>query len=126
MDEPIALWMLAGTLLAAGVVLIGLGRRQRAGTLRRNWIAGLRTSETMRSDEAWHAAHAATAGLVTAAGAIQLAAGVALVLIRPGDSISSALTLSAAGLTLALVVGAGVRGHRIAARINAGHPGPTE
>lgn len=43
--EP-GVWVLALTLLVAGVVLIVVGRKQKAGTLPRNWIAGLRTWET--------------------------------------------------------------------------------
>lgn len=66
------IWILGLTLLAGGVVLIVIGRKQRDGTLRRNWFAGLRTWETMRSDRVWDAAHAATAGLVTAAGVVQI------------------------------------------------------
>jgi uncharacterized membrane protein len=117
MDEA-GPWILVLTLAAAAVALIVIGRKQAAGTLRRNWIAGLRTSETMRSDEAWRAAHAHTAGLVTAGGVVQLVAAVTLVVARPGQEAGTAVVLGAAAATLGLVLAAGVRGHRIAARVN--------
>lgn len=117
--EP-GVWVLALTLLVAGVALIVVGRMQKAGTLRRNWIAGLRTWETMRNDDAWHAAHTATAGMVAGAGVVQVIAGAALVVLQPPDDVMLAIVLGGAALTLALVLAAGVRGHRLAARINRG------
>jgi hypothetical protein len=73
--EDTGLGVLVVVLDAAGVSIIWVGRKQATGTLPRNWFAGVRTPETMRSGEAWRAAHAATAGLVTAAGVVQGATG---------------------------------------------------
>jgi uncharacterized membrane protein len=110
--------LLAVTMLLAGVVLLVLAARQRSGGLRRNGLVGLRTSATMRSDEAWHAAHAATAGLTALAGVVQVVAGGAIVVLDPGDAGLLAWTLGGAGSTLALVLTAAVRGHRIAVRVD--------
>jgi hypothetical protein len=119
MDDELGIWILGLSLLAAGIVLVVIGRKQKAGTLRRNWVAGLRTWETMRSDEAWHAAHRATAGRVTAAGIVQLVAAAAVLLVRrTDDGTLLAIVLGGAGVTLGLVVAAGVHGHRIATRTN--------
>ncbi|HVM15557.1 MAG TPA: SdpI family protein [Egibacteraceae bacterium] len=123
--EP-GFWVLALTLLLAGMALIVVGRKQKAGTLPRNWVAGLRTWETMRNDDAWHAAHTATAGMVTGAGVVQVIAGAALVVLQPSEEVLLAIVLGGAGLTLALVLAAGVRGHRLAARMNRGHDPPSE
>jgi hypothetical protein len=118
------IWILGVSLFVAGVVLVALGRRQRDGTLQRNWLAGLRTSETMRSDAAWDAAHGATAGLISGAGVVQLAGGVAVVVLRPTDDPTlAALVLGSITITLGLVLAAGFRGHRIAKRVNHGEVG---
>lgn len=119
MTDEAGVWILGLVLLVAGVVLLFIGRKQKAGTLKRNWLAGLRTRETMRSDAAWYAAHEATAGLVTAAGVAQVLAGAAVLVVQPtGDGAIAALVLGGAAVTLGLVLGAGVRGHRIAAGVN--------
>jgi hypothetical protein len=103
--EPAGLWILGSILVAAGVALAVVGRKQQAGTLRRNWLAGLRTWETMRSDAAWNAAHSATAGLVTASGVVQILAGGALLVLQPSDEGSiAAIVLGGAAATLGLVV----------------------
>ncbi len=121
MGPAVGIWILTVTLSVAGVVLFEVGRRQAAGTLRRNWVAGLRTHETMRSDAAWHAAHDATARHVKAAGVVLLCTAVAVLVVRPSDDATLAvIVLGGAAATLALVVAAGVRGHRIAARVNRG------
>lgn len=85
MGPEAGIWILGLTLLVAGLVLVVVGRKQKAGTLRRNRLAGLRTSETMRSDAAWYAAHGATAGLVTAAGVLQAAGGAGMLVLQPTD-----------------------------------------
>lgn len=123
--DSVGLWLLVVTLAGAGVILIVIGRKQASETLRRNWIAGLRTSETMQSDEAWFAAHTATAGFVTAAGVVQLAGAIGLLLLlRPDEDAGAAFVLIPATVTLVLVVVAGVRGHRIAERVNRGEHRP--
>ncbi|NND01707.1 MAG: SdpI family protein, partial [Acidimicrobiia bacterium] len=48
-------------LLAAGVTLLVVALRSRGGTLPRNWIVGIRTTQTLADDEAWHRAHLAAA-----------------------------------------------------------------
>lgn len=121
MGQHAAIWVLGLPLFGAGVALVVVGRKQKAGTLRRNWLVGLRTWETMRSDVAWHAAHGATAGLVTAAGVVLIAAGTAVLVLQPTDEGTiAAMVLGAAAVTLGLVLTAGVRGHRTAAHINQG------
>ena len=120
-EQGAGIWILGLVLLVAGVVIVVVGRKQRAGTLPRNWFAGLRTGETMRSDAAWYAAHTATAGLVTGAGIVQVIAGAAVLVLQPsGEGTIAAIVLGGAAATLGLVPTAGVRGHRTAARVNQG------
>lgn len=121
MGQQATIWVLGLTLLGAGAALVVVGRKQKAGTLRRNRLVGLRTWETMRSDVAWHAAHVATAGLVTVAGVVPVVAGSAVLVLQPTDEGTiAAIVLGAAAVTLGLVLTAGVRGDRIAGRINQG------
>lgn len=111
-------------LLLAGVALLVVGRKQRAGTLRRNRLVGLRTPRTLRSDAAWYAAHEETAALVAAAGVVQVLAGTAMLVLRPtGDGAIAAIVLGGAAVTVGLVLTAGIRGDRIAAAVTEGEPG---
>lgn len=113
------IWISALILLVSGAVLVAIGRKQSSGTLERNWLAGVRTRETMRSDAAWHAAHTATARLIIGAGIVPIVAGAAILVLRPTDDATIATTvLGSLGVTLALAVTAGVQGHRIARRVN--------
>lgn len=124
MADEAGIWVLALAMLSAGVVLLAVGRKQKAGTLKRNWLAGLRTWETLRSDAAWNAAHEATAGLVSAAGVVQILVGAAVLVLQPvDDGTIAVIVLGGAAVTLGLVLTAGVRGHRIAARVNERGPG---
>ena len=124
MPDEAGIWIVGLVLLLAGVVLLVVGRKQRAGTLRRNRLVGLRTPQTLRSDTAWCAAHEATAGLVAAAGVVQILAGAALLVLRPtGDGAIAAIVLGTAAVTVGLVLTAGIRGDRIAAAVKEGEPG---
>jgi hypothetical protein len=81
----------------AGSALVVVGRKQQVGTLRRNWLVGLRTSETMRSDAAWYAAHSATGGLVMASGVVQVIAGAMVLILQPqGEGTIAAIVLGSA------------------------------
>lgn len=62
-DQTALLLATAGTgvlLVAAGWLLLRMARRAANGELRRNPIAGVRTSTTLSSDAAWRAAHIAS------------------------------------------------------------------
>ena len=121
MPDEAGIWIVGLVLLLAGVVLLVVGRKQRAGTLRRNRLVGLRTPQTLRSDAGWYAAHEATAGLVAAAGVVQMLAGTAMLILRPtGDGAIAAIVLGAAAVTVGLVLTAGFRGDRIAESVNEG------
>ena len=46
-----------GTMFLTGLLIMWMGGRMEQGRFRRNRWAGIRTPGTMRSDEAWAAAH---------------------------------------------------------------------
>lgn len=113
------IWIVVVLLLASGAVLVAIGRKQGSGTLDRNWLVGIRTSETMRSDAAWHAAHGETAGITVAAGVVPLVAGAATLVLRPADDATvAAIALVSVGAMLVLALIGAYRGHRIARDVN--------
>lgn len=105
------LWLVAGT----GIALVGVaGARERLP--RQHW-AGIRLPSTMKSDDAWIAAHKAGASWLVAGGVVPAVGGLLLLLARPSDEVSAVLSLAAAAWMLALVCIAGVIGVRAARRV---------
>jgi uncharacterized membrane protein len=123
--ELIERLLLGGTMVAGGASVLWVGLRQRRGTLARNHLAGLRTREPLANDHAWKAAHDATAVPIMAAGGVGIATGLGVLVV---DDVETALVLLGIGtvVVLALVVGTGVWGHRIARSTNRdpGHEPP--
>jgi uncharacterized membrane protein len=68
--------------IAAGFVLVWVAVAGWRGRLSRNWAAGVRTSSTMRSDEAFAVANKAAAPLGVAGGIVMALGGV-LALVVP-------------------------------------------
>ena len=106
-------------MVAAGAVLImaGLGVLAVAwtaarGSLKRNWIAGLRLRSTMRSDAAWLAGHRAAKRPFMATGVVMVAGGVLLTVSDRTTGEAVGLGTAVVGVTLALV--AGYRGSKAA------------
>ena len=111
-----AIAVLTPTLVAAGLLLMWIGRKASTGTLQRNWVAGIRTTTTLASDEAWMAAHVAGGPAMTWAGVASVLAGLAL-LVRPSDAVGLVIVLAGTGVMLALVVVSAVKGQRAARAI---------
>lgn len=86
-------------MMVGGTVLVALGAFARAGKLTRQSVLGLRTKETLASDEAWKAAHEAAANWVVGAGAVLFAGGV-LVTLTDSESTGDVVALIATGLML--------------------------
>lgn len=113
-DQIALLFTAAGTgalLVAAGWLLLHLARRAARGALKRNQLAGIRTSVTLASDAAWQAAHvAAEADSVRGARGLIIggvAAGASGLLALTGLSFSAAatvFTLIALGSTAWLLI----------------------
>src|SRR5699024_3486044 len=86
----------------AGLMLIWMARVAASGKLKRNLIAGIRTSKTMASEEAWRAAHVRTKPLTMVAGAVSLIGGV-IALLPIGIGPMMFAVMVATGITFCLV-----------------------
>jgi uncharacterized membrane protein len=102
--------------VVAGICLAAVGWLGWQARLRRNSIAGVRTSATMRNDEAFRVGNRAAGPATVAAGFVAVLTGVAVMSGVGGQGAASAVPLVGAALILALAVLAGVRGHQAARR----------
>ena len=110
---------IAGVVVAvAGVAAVVLGRLGQRGRLPMQPWAGIRTRSTMRSDDAWMAAHRTGGPLMEVAGWCAVVLGSAAALLSAAsERWTTSLTLAAAGILLVLIVGGGIRGVRAARRV---------
>ena len=104
---------LAVMLTASGIALIVVGRRARAGRLRRNRWMGIRTTLTLLSDQAWDAAHLAGGSKLSVAGYGPLVAG-PLMLSGPTNGGGATIVFAGLGWMLIWILVAGVIGTRAA------------
>lgn len=88
-------------LLAA--LFIGIGIKQRRGTLKPNQLVGYRTRTIMANDATWYAAHSASAGYTIAAGAVVGLAGLVL-LANPASRVATASIGIASVAAFALIM----------------------
>lgn len=107
--------LVAGALVVRRIVVAAA-----EGRLRPNQLAGLRTTATLSSEEAWRAGHAA-GRRVTGQAALgsALLAGVAgvLAVVDGASDVGVGLVLTSAGVLLAGVVTSGVQAHRAAREV---------
>ena len=68
--------VMAILMFGAGLVAVGVANRTADGRTGRNSLAGIRTSATMSSDEAWYAAHTAGRRLSVVGGWVAVIAGI--------------------------------------------------
>lgn len=105
--------VVAGVVLVlAGLLVVWVAIRSWQGRLSRNYVAGVRTSATMRSDEAFLAANKVAAPFSLVAGVLFAVTGVVAAVVP----IHIAVVVILAGVVLAgvLVVIGGVKGVRAA------------
>jgi len=100
-------------LIVGGIALIVLGAVARAGKLTRQSVVGLRTKATMGSDEAWKAAHEASADWVIGAGAVMFVGGV-VVMLTDSETTGDVVALGATAVMLIPLVIAFRRGQAAA------------
>lgn len=121
-------------MVVAGLAVIVVAVRTSDGRLSRGRAAGIRTAETMASDDAWRAAHQASERGTKIGGVLFVLAGVApLVLGLPLVAVGSGgpesfmtwwavlLMLGTCAAVLAVLIAA-VAGHRAARAVNAAAP----
>ena len=106
----------------AGLMLIWMARAAASGKLKRNSIAGIRTSKTMASEEAWRAAHVRTKTLTMIAGAVSLIGGV-IALLPIGIGPMMFAVMVATGITFGLVTYTAIIGGRAADEVTSANEG---
>ena len=103
MPGPVVILAAAGPLLL-GVVCIVTGRMGRDGRLPLNAVVGIRTMATMRSPEAWMAAHEAAAGPSIAAGFVALGTAALIVVLKVLELLVAVRQSVIAGLVVLVAV----------------------
>lgn len=113
--------VLPAALLAVGALVVRWAVRAAVdGRLPPNHVAGMRTSATMASPEAWQAGHRAARPWTDGSAAVALVlAGAAVVLgvADAGTAWTAGAILAGAGALLVGAVGGGVAAHRVASRM---------
>ena len=105
--------MVAGIVLTVSGAAVALsGVLALTGRLTRNRWAGVRTSATMRNDQAFAVGNRAAGPAVLAGGIVAVVCGV-IALVWPGNA-EAAWVLAGAAVMVVLVVAGGVRGDRAA------------
>jgi hypothetical protein len=108
--------VLGCALLLAAAVLLTVAVFGARGRLRRNPWAGVRTSRTLASDEAFTVANRVAAAPLGAAGLVALLGGVSLIVGGPAAVVWTVLLVATAGM-LGLTGLGGAVGDRAAARV---------
>lgn len=88
-------------IVAAGVLVVVIGRLTATGRIGRNAFAGIRTKRTMADDESWRIVHRGAQPWMIAAGAVLTLAG--LVALAVPDEAASAIVIGASTV-LAIVL----------------------
>jgi uncharacterized membrane protein len=102
-------------IVLAGLLIVWLAIRSWQGRLSRNYVAGVRTPSTMRSDEAFRMANKAAAPFTLVGGLLFVVTGVVAAIV-PARAASVVLPTGVAIAAVLLVVGGvvGVRAARAA------------
>lgn len=109
---PIGVALGLGALLTlVGAAVLVIASRSAQGSLPRNWIVGIRTKETLGSDERWRQAHVAASRSLRIAGFGPLLAGV-LVLSRPSNVVGAVSILAGLAWLVGWALLAGRRADR--------------
>lgn len=97
-----------------GSLIIAVGRAGQRGLLTPGSWAGIRTDATQASEEAWYAAHEASATWVKLGGWVVTIAGLAILLTRPDTTVAAQIALLGTLLGTATILYGGFVGHRAA------------
>lgn len=110
--------LLAVVMVASGCLMIWMALAAASGRLKRNAIAGIRTSVTMASDEAWLAAHIRAKQATIWGGIAGVIAGLGALLPVPSAGLA-AIVLAGCAAMLGFVLYGAVVGSRAAAATRA-------
>jgi len=124
-EEPVPAVVSIGLgllLIAAGVLVWIIAVRGADGRLEKNWVAGIRTRATMRSDKAWLAAHREALGPNKLAALGSVVTGLAMIVLRPEGIGFALIMIGGAILLTSLVIYGAVLGNRAAKEAEGGGP----
>ena len=110
--------LLAVVMVVSGCLMIWMALAAASGRLKRNAIAGIRTSVTMASDEAWLAAHSRAKQATIWGGIAGVVAGLGALLPVPSAGLA-AIVLAGCAAMLGFVLYGAVVGSRAAAATRA-------
>lgn len=116
MEDMIARLVLLVVMAVAGVLLIWSARAAASGRLKRNQIAGIRTSQTLSSDAAWQTAHVRAERPTVIAGVVSVATGLVAPLPVQVEVVGVAVLIGATVMLALVLYGARV-GHRAAGQV---------
>lgn len=116
MGEVIGPVVVACVFVLGALLVRYIGRAAARGTLGPNQVAGMRTSATMSSPEAWRAGHRAAQGWTDVATVVGIVVAVVggVLGVAGSDGWAAGLILAAALVLLAGTIGGGVVAHRAA------------
>ncbi|QGK71889.1 hypothetical protein GIY23_22425 [Allosaccharopolyspora coralli] len=106
--------LLCGVLLFGGVLLLVVAHRSAQERLGRNRFVGVRTSATMRSDDAFRIGNREAASATRLGGVISVVSGVAVLFAPAGGPLGVGIAIVGTAAMLGFVILGGVRGHRAA------------
>ena len=106
-------------LIAAGVLLILVGKRAVEGRLRQNHMVGIRTTLTLNSEIAWDAAHLAGGRRLMLSGYGPLTSGL-LLFSQPTNGVGAAIAFVGLGWMIGWILAAAAIGERAAKAVLAG------
>lgn len=102
--------LLAVVMAGSGFLMIWMARASAAGRLKRNAVAGIRTTATMASDEAWLAAHIRSKRATLWGGVAALASGAGALLPVPAPALAAIVLAGCAAMLGCAIYGAAVGG----------------
>lgn len=106
--------LLCGVLLFGGILLLVVAHRSAQERLGRNRFVGVRTSATMRSDDAFRVGNRAAASATRLGGMISVVSGIFVLLVPAGGPLGVGVAVVGTAVMLGMVILGGVRGHRAA------------
>ena len=121
MDESLAGGLIGGgTMFLAGLLIMWLGDRMTEGRFGRNRWAGIRTPSTMKSDEAWYAAHEVGGPWMSRGGILAAAGGLGGILagvLGASEAWVVGFVLAGALVMMVMLIVGTVRGTAAARRL---------
>ena len=100
-------------LIAAGILLIVVGKRALDGRLRQNHMVGIRTTLTLNSVVAWDAAHLAGGRRLMLSGYGPVTSGL-LLFSQPTNGVGATIALTGLGWMVGWILAAAAIGERAA------------